>query len=140
MLQHDATAAPMFGAPRNPRFPEGYGKPCRKLFGLGEICLGAGGKGSAGDWRDTLVRHHSFALIDQIEEIKTGFLFLDMILAAVGMIDEGTFAAVELRTAEPAVSSAFYGELLGWTLEGDPEASAVQRRHLDSWLRPGGGE
>lgn len=28
----------------------------------------------------------TFALIDQMEEIKTGFLFLDMILAAVGMI------------------------------------------------------
>lgn len=28
----------------------------------------------------------TFALIDQLEEIKTGFLFLDMILAAVGMI------------------------------------------------------
>jgi putative ABC transport system permease protein len=28
----------------------------------------------------------TFALIDQLEEIKTGFIFLDMILAAVGMI------------------------------------------------------
>jgi putative ABC transport system permease protein len=89
------------------------------LFRLGEEGLGYAAVhirvASAADVDKVKSRAHdrgftTFALIDQFEEIKTGFLFMDMILAAVGMVAIFVAALGIINTMVMAVLER-YGEI-----------------------------